>query len=215
MGLITGVYDAKEAGGFVPGGAVLHNCMSGHGPDRARYEKPRRRRAQARTSSTTRWPSCSRPAYAFEPTAHAMASPVRDAATTDGLGRLCEGAPARREGPAMKLASLKGPGRDGTLVVVSRDLARAVEAKAAAPTMQAALEDWEAAAPALAGIARGLERGEAAGVFDFAAALAAGRVAAPLPAPTSGSTARPISRTWSGCGGRAATRCPKASTATR
>jgi homogentisate 1,2-dioxygenase len=32
MGLITGVYDAK-AQGFVPGGASLHNCMAGHGPD--------------------------------------------------------------------------------------------------------------------------------------------------------------------------------------
>jgi homogentisate 1,2-dioxygenase len=32
MGLIHGVYDAK-AGGFVPGGASLHNCMTGHGPD--------------------------------------------------------------------------------------------------------------------------------------------------------------------------------------
>ncbi len=32
MGLINGVYDAKETG-FLPGGASLHNCMSGHGPD--------------------------------------------------------------------------------------------------------------------------------------------------------------------------------------
>jgi homogentisate 1,2-dioxygenase len=32
MGLIEGVYDAKSAG-FLPGGASLHNCMSGHGPD--------------------------------------------------------------------------------------------------------------------------------------------------------------------------------------
>ena len=32
MGLIHGAYDAK-AEGFVPGGASLHNCMSGHGPD--------------------------------------------------------------------------------------------------------------------------------------------------------------------------------------
>jgi homogentisate 1,2-dioxygenase len=37
MGLIHGQYDAKaahdKAGGFVPGGASLHNCMSAHGPD--------------------------------------------------------------------------------------------------------------------------------------------------------------------------------------
>jgi homogentisate 1,2-dioxygenase len=32
MGLVLGKYDAKEEG-FVPGGASLHNCMSGHGPD--------------------------------------------------------------------------------------------------------------------------------------------------------------------------------------
>ncbi|NTX01431.1 homogentisate 1,2-dioxygenase [Myxococcus sp. CA040A] len=38
MGLVQGVYDAK-AGGFAPGGASLHNCMSGHGPDRASYEQ--------------------------------------------------------------------------------------------------------------------------------------------------------------------------------
>ena len=38
MGLIQGAYDAKE-GGFAPGGASLHNCMSGHGPDHASYEK--------------------------------------------------------------------------------------------------------------------------------------------------------------------------------
>ena len=38
MGLVTGVYDAKEEG-FVPGGASLHNCMSGHGPDRDAFEK--------------------------------------------------------------------------------------------------------------------------------------------------------------------------------
>lgn len=37
MGLIHGVYDAK-ADGFVPGGASLHNCMSGHGPDTATFE---------------------------------------------------------------------------------------------------------------------------------------------------------------------------------
>jgi homogentisate 1,2-dioxygenase len=38
MGLIYGVYDAKEAG-FVPGGGSLHNCMSAHGPDRLAFEK--------------------------------------------------------------------------------------------------------------------------------------------------------------------------------
>ena len=38
MGLIAGEYDAK-AEGFVPGGASLHNCMTGHGPDAETFEK--------------------------------------------------------------------------------------------------------------------------------------------------------------------------------
>jgi len=38
MGLIHGVYDAK-AGGFEPGGASLHNCMTGHGPDAETFER--------------------------------------------------------------------------------------------------------------------------------------------------------------------------------
>lgn len=38
MGLIHGVYDAK-AEGFLPGGASLHNCMIGHGPDADTFEK--------------------------------------------------------------------------------------------------------------------------------------------------------------------------------
>jgi homogentisate 1,2-dioxygenase len=38
MGLVHGAYDAK-AEGFTPGGASLHNCMSGHGPDAATFDK--------------------------------------------------------------------------------------------------------------------------------------------------------------------------------
>ena len=38
MGLIHGVYDAK-AEGFRPGGASLHNCMTGHGPDAETHAK--------------------------------------------------------------------------------------------------------------------------------------------------------------------------------
>jgi homogentisate 1,2-dioxygenase len=38
MGLIQGQYDAKAAG-FKPGGASLHNCMTGHGPDVDAFEK--------------------------------------------------------------------------------------------------------------------------------------------------------------------------------
>jgi homogentisate 1,2-dioxygenase len=41
MGLVHGAYDAK-AEGFMPGGASLHNCMSGHGPDAATFERASR-----------------------------------------------------------------------------------------------------------------------------------------------------------------------------
>ena len=60
MGLIHGAYDAK-AEGFAPGGASLHNCMSGHGPDAATFEKASRAdTCQAACASPTRWRSCSR-----------------------------------------------------------------------------------------------------------------------------------------------------------
>jgi homogentisate 1,2-dioxygenase len=38
MGLISGIYDAKETG-FIPGGGSLHNCMSAHGPDADAFQK--------------------------------------------------------------------------------------------------------------------------------------------------------------------------------
>src|SRR5215213_8666903 len=58
----------------------------------------------------------------------------------------------------MKLASLRH-GRDGRLVVVSRDLTRATDAFIVAPTLQAALDDWERHGPRLADLARELEIG--------------------------------------------------------
>src|SRR3954469_11622861 len=58
----------------------------------------------------------------------------------------------------MKLASLKW-GRDGRLVVVSDDLAWCVEAVEVAPTLQAALDDWERCEPLLRALARSLEMG--------------------------------------------------------
>ncbi len=58
----------------------------------------------------------------------------------------------------MKLASLKN-GRDGHLVVVSKDLTRCSSAASAATTMQAALDDWASVRPALEAIAKGLEVG--------------------------------------------------------
>lgn len=63
----------------------------------------------------------------------------------------------------MKLASLKS-GRDGRLVVVSRDLRRAVEADRVAPTLQAALDDWPRVDAPLRALADALEHGS---VDDF------------------------------------------------
>jgi homogentisate 1,2-dioxygenase len=51
MGLMHGAYDAK-AEGFVPGGASLHNCMSGHGPDAATFDKASSATPASRTRST-------------------------------------------------------------------------------------------------------------------------------------------------------------------
>jgi fumarylacetoacetate (FAA) hydrolase len=59
----------------------------------------------------------------------------------------------------MKLASLKG-GRDGRLVVVSRDLTRCIVAAEAAPTLQAALDDWSNVKPQLEALAARLDSGE-------------------------------------------------------
>ncbi|KJV36698.1 fumarylacetoacetate hydrolase family protein [Luteibacter yeojuensis] len=77
----------------------------------------------------------------------------------------------------MKLASLKEGGRDGTLVVVSRDLATAVKATGIAATMQAALDDWHTVAPRLNALAEDLAAGKASGAFPLDMA----RLAAPLP----------------------------------
>src|SRR5210317_252821 len=57
----------------------------------------------------------------------------------------------------MKLASLKTGGRDGTLVVVSRDLTRMALAASVAPTLRDAIEDWQSAEPALRALAQQIE----------------------------------------------------------
>lgn len=77
----------------------------------------------------------------------------------------------------MKLGSLKEGGRDGTLIVVSRDLTRAVRADGIAPTLQRALEDWSNAAPRLNARSDALNAGEA----DDAFALDMQALASPLP----------------------------------
>jgi len=66
----------------------------------------------------------------------------------------------------MKLASLKH-GRDGELVVVSRDLSRAVKVPAIAATLQAALDNWAQAKPKLEAVYQRLNDGLEAGAFAF------------------------------------------------
>ncbi|MEE8157102.1 MAG: 2-keto-4-pentenoate hydratase, partial [Gammaproteobacteria bacterium] len=77
----------------------------------------------------------------------------------------------------MKLASLKAGGRDGTLIVVSRDLRRAVRVPKIATSLQAALDGWDTAAGALHKVAANLEAGPVDGEFAFDPAA----VLSPLP----------------------------------
>ena len=77
----------------------------------------------------------------------------------------------------MKLGSLKQGGRDGSLIVVSRDLSRAVPAAGIAATLQQALDNWATAAPQLQALYERLQAGSAEGAFD----LDMTALAAPLP----------------------------------
>lgn len=81
----------------------------------------------------------------------------------------------------MKLASLKEGGRDGSLIVVNRELSRAVRVPQIAPTLQRALEDWSVTAPRLNAVYEQLQAGaesvEGQGVFELETAA----LAAPLP----------------------------------
>lgn len=67
----------------------------------------------------------------------------------------------------MKLASLKNSSRDGKLVVVSRDLTKAVAVPHIAATMQHVLDHWSSLAPALAEVYQGLNHGTVEGEFAF------------------------------------------------
>jgi fumarylacetoacetate (FAA) hydrolase len=77
----------------------------------------------------------------------------------------------------MKLATLKDGTRDGQLMVVSRDLKKAHIADGIAPTLQAALDDWDFIAPQLDELYRQLDAGDARRPFDFDPA----KCMAPLP----------------------------------
>jgi fumarylacetoacetate (FAA) hydrolase len=66
----------------------------------------------------------------------------------------------------MKLASLN-KGRDGVLVVVSRDLSRATEVPAIAATLQTALDNWAVTKPKLEAVYQRLNDGLEAGAFAF------------------------------------------------
>jgi len=77
----------------------------------------------------------------------------------------------------MKLATLRDGTRDGTLLVVSKDLKRALKADHVSPTLQAALDDWTYAAPLLAQLSADLDSGGPARAFDFDPA----QCMAPLP----------------------------------
>ena len=56
----------------------------------------------------------------------------------------------------MKLATLRNGSRDGALLIVSRDLAWAIHVGDITPNLQAALDDWETAAPLLTARAKAL-----------------------------------------------------------
>ena len=67
----------------------------------------------------------------------------------------------------MKFATLKDGTRDGTLLVVSRDLKHALKADDIAPALQAALDDWDYCSPQLADRYDALNRGPGSRAFEF------------------------------------------------
>jgi homogentisate 1,2-dioxygenase len=74
MGLVHGAYDAK-AGGFAPGGASLHNCMAGHGPDQASYDQAVKAELKPhRIDNTLAFMFESR--FVFRPTRFALETPT-------------------------------------------------------------------------------------------------------------------------------------------
>jgi fumarylacetoacetate (FAA) hydrolase len=81
----------------------------------------------------------------------------------------------------VKLATLKQGGRDGTLVVVSRDLKRAISARRIAPTLQNALDNWSKVQGDLDGASQTLNSGKEEFFGERAFALDVAALASPLP----------------------------------
>nr|WP_316644362.1 fumarylacetoacetate hydrolase family protein [uncultured Roseateles sp.] len=77
----------------------------------------------------------------------------------------------------MKLATLNDGSRDGALLIVSRDLRRAISAAGIARNLQAAIDDWALLRPQLEGLSEQLNAGRCAEAFD----LDLKTLAAPLP----------------------------------
>jgi homogentisate 1,2-dioxygenase len=73
MGLVRGVYDAK-AEGFLPGGVSIHNCLQGHGPDVATFDKASAAELKPHKLENTlafMWES----RFVFRPTRFALGAP--------------------------------------------------------------------------------------------------------------------------------------------
>ena len=86
MGLITGVYDAK-AQGFEPGGASLHNCMSGHGPDAETFERASHADTSKPQHLTDTMAFMFETRHVIRPTRYALETPLRQA----DYGRVWQG----------------------------------------------------------------------------------------------------------------------------
>ena len=71
----------------------------------------------------------------------------------------------------MKVGTLKEGGRDGRLVLVSRDNKRFIRANGIAETLQQALDDWDTLSPQLEELSRQLNAdpflGSAVNLFEF------------------------------------------------
>lgn len=89
MGLIHGTYDAKTAGGFVPGGTSLHNCMAAHGPDAGSFEAASNADLKPEFQGNT-MAFMLESRYAFKPTKFALETPALQSDYHDcwqGLGK--------------------------------------------------------------------------------------------------------------------------------